>query len=216
MKVREAISFLYGDAKSTLGEIIVDAFVSEQHSMSAKVTEHPIEGGGVISDHVALQPLCLSIEGLISNTPMHLIGLTAFDSGMRFIKGDSNDFCQLAFEKLEAIYAKREPISIATSLKTYRKMVLESLSVERGGRYLSETLHFTCAAKQLSLVAQKLIAIPQNAQAKRERVRPKKTLGTQDTKAVPAEKAQALQQETSLLLSGGQKAIESAKSLFGW
>lgn len=132
MNMREAISFFYPDPKSKLGELVIDAFLKETHSFSSEITEHPIESGSAIVDHIYNQPFSLSIDGIISNTPMSLVGLTAFDSATRYLEGDSNDFATIAFEKIEEMFAKRTPISIATSLKIYHKMVLESLSIERG------------------------------------------------------------------------------------
>jgi len=53
--------------------IVFDAVKSEDHSLSATVTEHPIEDGSVISDHVIHQPDTLSIEGLVANSPINYV-----------------------------------------------------------------------------------------------------------------------------------------------
>lgn len=132
MNVREVISIFYPDSKAKLGELLVDAFIKETHTLSAEITEHPLESGTTIHDHVHSKPFSLAIDGIISNTPMGLVGLTAFDSAVRFIEGGSNDRVIQAFETIEDLFRKRLPLSIATSLKTYHKMVLESLSIERG------------------------------------------------------------------------------------
>jgi hypothetical protein len=194
MNVREAISIFYPDSKARLGELVVDAYVSETHSFSSQITEHPIEGGSTIVDHVYNQPFCLSIEGIISNTPMTLVGLTAFDSVRRYLDGDSNDFALSAFEKIEDIFKKREPISIATSLKIYHKMVLESLSVERGGG--SEQLRFSCTAKQIRIVHQERIKI---SEPKVSRAQAKQKKGLQETKPLSQEKVEAIKKEKTWL-----------------
>jgi hypothetical protein len=116
MNVREAISIFYPDAKARLGELVVDAFIKESHIFSSEISEHPIESGFTIVDYVNNQPFSLAIDGIIYNTPMNLVGLTAFDSALRYVEGDSNNFALIAFEKIEDIFAKRLPISIATSL----------------------------------------------------------------------------------------------------
>lgn len=54
--------------------LIFDAIRTEDHTMSATVTEHPVENGSIISDHVIQQPDKLTITGLVSNTPIDLIG----------------------------------------------------------------------------------------------------------------------------------------------
>ncbi len=203
MNVREVISIFYPDAKARLGELVVDAFLKETHTFSSEVTEHPIESGITVVDHVNSKPFCLSIDGIISNTPMSLVGLTAFDSMTRYFEGENNDFALIAFEKIEDLFMKREPITIATSLKTYHKMVLESLSVERGGG-AHESLHFTCSAKQIRLAHQERIKIPE---PKVSRAKPKQKKGLQETKPIPNEQAESLKRDNSLLFSLGKKLM---------
>lgn len=151
--IRDVISFFYPEPKARLGEIVVDAFLNETHTFSSEITEHPIESGGTVVDHIHEMPFCLSIDGIISNTPMSLVGLTAYDSAVRFFKDESNDFALMAFAKIEELFHKREPITIATSLKNYDNMVLENLSIERGGG-AQESLRFSCTAQQIRFAHQ--------------------------------------------------------------
>jgi hypothetical protein len=204
MNMREVISIFYPDSKTRLGELVVDAFVHETHGFSSEISEHPVESGSSIVDHIHNKAFCLSIDGIISNTPMTLVGLAAFDSASRYLQGESNDFALAAFEKIENIFAQRTPLSIATSLKTYHKMVLESLGIERGGGFSSDTLHFTCIAKQIRLAHQERIKLPE---PKVERAKPKQKRGLQETKLIPQEQAETLKRDNSLLFSLGKKLI---------
>jgi len=101
------LSFFYTDKQSKIGELIVDAILQESHDWSAKVTEHPVENGETLSDHVQVLPLVLKIEGIISNTPISFLGVPIFTSSNRV---------EEAYTKLEQIFSKRQPIDIATSL----------------------------------------------------------------------------------------------------
>ena len=204
MNVREVISIFYPDSKARLGELVVDAFLRETHAFASEISEHPIESGNSIVDHVHNKALCLSLEGIISNTPMALVGLAAFDSASRYLQGESNDFALMAFEKIESLFKKREPLSIATSIKTYEKMVLETLSFERGGGFFSDTLHFTCTAKQIHLAHQDRIKLPE---PKVERAKPKVKRGLQESKPIPKEQAESLKRNNSLLFSLGKKLL---------
>ena len=69
MSVRDVISIFYPDSKACLGELIIDAFVRESHAFASELSEHPIESGNSVVDHVHNKTLCLSLEGIISNTP---------------------------------------------------------------------------------------------------------------------------------------------------
>jgi hypothetical protein len=57
-------------ANLTIGPIWIDVSISEQHSLSADVTEHPVESGPNIVDHVRPQPRTVRIEGLVTNHPI--------------------------------------------------------------------------------------------------------------------------------------------------
>ena len=108
---------------------------------------------------------------------MGLIGLTAFDSASRALNKDSNNFVEIAFKNLEELFLKREPITIVTSLKIYPNMVLENLTVERGGGD-GASLSFSCSAKQIRIVEQSLIDIPT---PKFKRAQPKQKRGSQES-----------------------------------
>ena len=178
MNVSEAISWYLHGKEHRIGELVLDAIVSEKHNFSSEITEHPVESGSVIADHIYSKPISLDLDCIITNTPMTWVGLTAFDSFKRFNAGESNDFSEIAFKKIEEIFRKREPITIATLLKTYDHMVLESLSVERGGD-TSASLHFNCTAKQIRIIDQLLVKIPK---PKTPRAQPKQKKGLQETK----------------------------------
>lgn len=209
MNVREVISIFYPDSKARLGELVVDAFIKETHTFSAEITEHPIESGSTIHDHIQSKPFALTIDGVISNTPMTLVGLTTFDSAMRSIEGVSNDIVGHAFETIEELFLKRQPISIATSVKTYHKMVLENLTLERGGGFYKDSLHFSCSAKQLRIAHQERIQLPE---PKVSRAQPKQKKGLQETKPIGPEKAETIKKETSWLKSGA----DAGKKIIGW
>lgn len=52
------------------GDVIIDASVNERHGASAQVTEHQVETGPNIVDHIRPMPRKLTIEGIITNTPI--------------------------------------------------------------------------------------------------------------------------------------------------
>jgi hypothetical protein len=181
----QKVSLYFKDREHKLGELVVDAFLTETHELRSLVTERPTERGVSFVDHIYHLPLRLELTGIISNTPMTLVGLTAFTSYKNFAqdfrqfdgtaeKADSNNLALQAFKKLEEIFAKREPITIATSLKDYANMVLENLSIEREGNYC-DVVRFCCSAVQIRVVLQKHIAIP-----KVKAALPKKDLSKQE------------------------------------
>ena len=47
-----------------------DAVLSETHTFKGEVTKHPVEKGSSISDHVFYDPVTVSLEVQITNTPI--------------------------------------------------------------------------------------------------------------------------------------------------
>lgn len=174
----EEISLTYWGENYQIGEIKVDAMIKENHELRAEVTDHPTESGESFVDHVYTMPLTLTLEGIISNTPMALVGFTLINTIENLREKKSNDRAQLAYALLESIFTARKPLTITTSLKTYDHMVLQSLSIDRNA-HTSASLHFRATAKQVRLVNLALIKIPT---PKVERVKPQQNRGHKETK----------------------------------
>jgi Dit-like tail protein len=55
-----------------IGDIWLDVSVREGHDIMADVTEHPVESGANIADHIRPQPATITIEGMVTNHPIQL------------------------------------------------------------------------------------------------------------------------------------------------
>ena len=58
--------------ESTADIIVIDATVSETVNLEADVTDHPVEDGPDINDHIRPKPVMVEIEGIVSETPLTL------------------------------------------------------------------------------------------------------------------------------------------------
>lgn len=56
-------------ANLTIGSIWIDVSLSETHTLTAAVTEHPVESGTNIVDNIRPEPRRVEIEGLVTNHP---------------------------------------------------------------------------------------------------------------------------------------------------
>jgi len=70
-RVRRAQITWKGDTGQTY-TLTLDASVREVHTGSSTVTDHPVERGSNVADHIRPDPDQLTIEGVISNTPHFL------------------------------------------------------------------------------------------------------------------------------------------------
>jgi hypothetical protein len=55
-----------------IGPAWIDVSISEQHSVGAEVTDHPVENGPGITDHIRPTSRTVRIEGLVTNHPLEL------------------------------------------------------------------------------------------------------------------------------------------------
>ena len=68
--LRGAKSLVTGGSNSRIGDVVIDACLSEVIQYSSSITEHPIEDKTALSDHIFRQPLTVKIEGYITDTPI--------------------------------------------------------------------------------------------------------------------------------------------------
>lgn len=69
-KEAKSSSLFFKNEGYFVGAIKFDLIVSENHSIEAQVTEHPIEDGSVVSDHIRELPRKGSLSGLVTNYPL--------------------------------------------------------------------------------------------------------------------------------------------------
>lgn len=55
-----------------IGEVWIDVSVRESHEITAEVSDHPVETGSNVTDHVRPLPRTISIDGIVTNHPLEL------------------------------------------------------------------------------------------------------------------------------------------------
>ena len=139
---------------ATIGELQCDCIVDHVTNFQSNVTEHPIEGGFVIADHVARQAMRLSLTAIITPTPV---------SYFRIMGGSNPDRLGEAASYLEQVHLAGEPITIVLPDGIYDSMVMTSCPLPRNvqdGFCYRLALEFT----HVTIVSQKTEEIPeQNA-----------------------------------------------------
>ena len=177
---RSAKNLLVANGKSSIGDVVIDATLSEVIDYSSSVTEHPIENKTAISDHIFKKPLKVKIEGYITDSPIRLMGL--FDTPLQ-----SNSLSSLidnikqaspfstdarpsseAYFALKQLYEQRSLITLVTKLEIFEDMTIERLSFsndeDTGGR-----LYFTAELKQVryAKIASSINVSPRNVNLQR-------------------------------------------------
>lgn len=104
-------------AKANIGGLVFDAIIKTDHTSKLTVTTHPIESGAKIADHAFVEPAEISVEVAVSDSE---INKGTFGSGNRSLN---------AFRELLKLQTSRSLITVVTRFKTYRNMLITSVSV---------------------------------------------------------------------------------------
>jgi len=81
-----ATSVLFGKRASKIGVLQLDATVSENHNYKNEVSQWPVENGDTIIDNIRLVPERVTINGLISGSPIDV----RFQDVTNIVDGNSN------------------------------------------------------------------------------------------------------------------------------
>lgn len=185
-----ALLFRAGPVK--IDAIILDAALTEHHTGEVEVTEHPVEEGFNITDHSRPKPDSLTLEGIVSNTPLSTTQQRRIiDSrGQRLETATAEDqvqgepgYAEAAYVKLRDLRDTGKVITVVTGLRTYDNMVMVSLSIPRDGR-TGDALRFSAGFRQVRVVKTKATTF---VVAKESKAKPTVKMGKQATKITAKE-----------------------------
>jgi len=144
------------DVGGTLVQVLdTDAVISHEAVFSSVVTEHPVEGGGTVTDNVRNDPVEFTMTGFVSNYPTE-IGL-----GLIPMRDDSR--AKTALEVLEEIRNAKETVEIQDNLRIYKNMLLTNLRTPRNTT-THNGLQFTASFKEIEIVGVQVAALEDDPQ----------------------------------------------------
>jgi hypothetical protein len=121
----------------------IDAAETQGHTFGAEVTSFPVETGADVTDNVRLTPAEISLDCIVSDTPIGPI-VALRDP----LSTPSDD----AYARLLAIRAARLPVVVVTARGRFENMMLTSLSIPVKSDD-GKTLRFTVAFREVRFVA---------------------------------------------------------------
>jgi hypothetical protein len=130
-----------------MGPLVLDVLLEEEHYLNSSITDHPIEEGGVIQDHISNEPRRLIIRGFITDTP-----LLASDVPLGTIRTTSS------YQILEQLWLSRQPFAVLSQYRFFDNMVIESLHIPKNTR--ESALRFNAYLKEITFVSSQNATIP--------------------------------------------------------
>lgn len=183
------INVLFGNRQNIgaeIGTFEMDVTLQENHELSSEVTENAVEDGFINSDHVIRNPKRVTIEGLVTSSPIRFL-VPEFRTGFGLVTD--------AFDKLEELHDAGEPITLVTAYRVYENMIIERLTLPKTREV---ALRFTAELKQVSIVSTSFLAASENLAAD---VANRATSETDGGRQTARESSEATTQQGSLLNS---------------
>jgi hypothetical protein len=161
-------------AGGAVGQLILDVTLNEQHAITSEATTHPVETGSDITDHIRALPQRISLEGMISNTPLR--GVTSYMNGVtgsvksfkKTIGGKTISYSAFTFdgavERVREVYGDlisaiqgAALFNLTTTLAAYDSMACLNFAVPRNAQ-LGNALRFTMDFQRIIFVNTETVA----------------------------------------------------------
>lgn len=132
--------FFGNNNKTKIGDLVLDASLTEVITLNSTITEHPIETKEAISDHIFKNPLKVKIEGYITDSPIKIFGILETplqNNSVDKIINSINSFLPFqksakpsvqAYQLLTNLYENRQLLNVVTKLNVFKNMAIENIS----------------------------------------------------------------------------------------
>lgn len=136
-----------------ISTIELDIIINESATATARVTENPVENGANVNDHIIIEPMTFTTQGVVSNISSSFIGQF---TQLPTIFNQDNSKAIEAWDALLLLQAERIPFDLVQGLKTYNNVVILSLN-ENQDKDTSNGLFFTAVMKEFIFVGAQII-----------------------------------------------------------
>lgn len=125
----DILAFSFPQSRRRIGIIVPTVVVSEAHSDTLQITQHPVENGAPISDHAYMLPASVTMELGFAGGGSLLDGVDTtkiFDIDTGLSLGESP---QVVYQKLQDQQQSRTPLDVITGKRQYKNMLIKSMDV---------------------------------------------------------------------------------------
>lgn len=156
-------SLFWRDEEFGLDELPFDLLIDESHAMRFDISDHAVENGAAVSDHVTRRLRSVTVTGLFTNHPSNGVDYAQKTSDGYELAQDEVDLesgelsavtnrAQANWTQLQKIASEREPVTLYTALETYVNVVITELRASRGPQD-GEAVKFTMTLREVRSVA---------------------------------------------------------------
>ena len=143
-----------------------DATVKLLPRFSSELTQHPVESGANINDHIITKNLVIDLEAVVSRNPIAPNQGVDFDTSVPalsddlFVGNDPEDRGRIntAYKILVEAFKSKSVITVASELEVYTNCVITSLQFPRSAE-VGDSLKVTAVLEQAQIVKSKFAPI---------------------------------------------------------
>jgi len=122
---------IFPKTKATVGVMQFDCSVDENHVDEAEITDHPVEIGSNVSDHIRKMPATLELNGIVTNTPVTILASLLGGSPLTTDFLPTIERVEVAYAELRRLQEDGELVTVVTSLREYENMAVKSVAAKR-------------------------------------------------------------------------------------
>ncbi|MBP2167723.1 hypothetical protein J2125_000915 [Erwinia toletana] len=120
----EILSTLFSQQNRKIGLLIPDVVISEKHTDTLEITEHPVETGAPVADHAYMKPAELVMS----------VGFSAGGSLLDFYDTTSSGYHlglspAETYQQLRDLQRSCQPFEVVTGKRIYRNMLIRVIDV---------------------------------------------------------------------------------------
>ena len=134
--------------------ITIDCTLREEHVATVEITRHPIEDGADPTDHARKLPDRVTLEGLFSNTPIDVNEARSRGN----TEAGASGYAQEQHKKLLELTVTRKAVGLLTEIRTYKNMVLTSLSTPRDSK-VGDAVRFLATFEEIRFVKSEVVRL---------------------------------------------------------
>lgn len=173
-----AIEQIYFRPKRSIGGFTADVTIEEQHNDSSTITDHPVERGAAVSDHIYRNPNQLTVVVGWSNSSARAGG----DTG----------YVQRVYQQILALQATGTPFDVVTGKRRYRNMLIQAIATTTDAK-TENVLILTVSMRSVIIVESKSTTVPpREVQAEPETTQEVTSSGTKQLAPAPTVNSSAL------------------------
>ncbi len=130
----------------SLAGFVADAFIEEQHSDRAQVTDHPVESGSTISDNMV-------------DLPAELELVYAWGMAGRANTQSNPNFLREIYAAFLTLKTQKQLVTIYTGKRTYTNMVIQGIS-STTDKETENSLVLRISCRQIIIVSTQTFTLP--------------------------------------------------------